>query len=194
MTSSSPRRHRYTLREYLDLEEASNLKHEFLDGEIYAMAGGTPEHAALTVAVAAALLAQLQGGPCRVFSSDLRVRILPTGLATYPDITVVCGPLERDPEGRTTVTNPTVVVEVLSESTEAFDRGEKLEHYKQAPSLRECLLVSQTEPRLEVHRREPDGRWSSHAWRAGETARLTSLNASLDLDALYATALGAGLG
>ena len=104
-------RHRHTL------EETSNVKHEYFGGEIYAMAGGTPEHAALAAACSAALLEQLRGGPCRVYSSDLRVRVLSTGLAAYPDVTVVCGATERDPESSSTVTNPRLVVEVLSDGT-----------------------------------------------------------------------------
>ena len=95
------------------------------------MAGGTPQHAALGAAVSAALLAQLRGGPRRVYSSDLRIRVAATGLATYPDVTVVCGRSERDPANEVTVVNPRVVVEVLSPGTEDYDRGEKLEHYKQ---------------------------------------------------------------
>ena len=86
--------HHYTFADYLDLEKFSNIKHEFLDGEIYAMAGGTPAHAALSVSFSAALLNHLRGGPCRVYSSDLRVRVVETGLATYPDVTVVCGELQ----------------------------------------------------------------------------------------------------
>jgi Uma2 family endonuclease len=124
--------HRYSFADYLAFEEASTTKHEFLDGEIYGMAGGTPEHAALSVAVSSALLAQLRGGPCRVYSSDLRVRVHATGLATYPDVTVVCGEVQRDPESVTTVVNPRIVVEVLSDATEAYDRGQKLDHYHAA--------------------------------------------------------------
>ena len=108
------RLHEHTYFEYLAHEEASNVKHEYLDGEIFAMAGGTPAHAELSVAVASTLRAQLEGKRCRVFSSDLRVRVAATGLATYPDVTVICGPLERDEESRETILNPTVLVEVLS--------------------------------------------------------------------------------
>ena len=88
-------RHRYTFEEYLELEEIASVRHEFYDGEIYAMAGGTPEHAAITAAITSALGAQIEGSDCRVYSSDLRVRVLATGLATYPDVTIVCGPSER---------------------------------------------------------------------------------------------------
>ena len=93
--SASAHHHRYTFAEYLDLEGAINVKHAFLDGEIYAMAGGTPRHAALTLAVGAALHAALRGGPCRAFSSDLRVRVTATGLATYPDVAVVVAGIDR---------------------------------------------------------------------------------------------------
>jgi Uma2 family endonuclease len=133
----SPRLHRYTFRDYLDLEETSSVRHEFLEGEIYGMAGGTPEHAALTMSAGAALLAAARGGPCRVHSSDLRVRVLATGLVTYPDVTVVCGPYETDPDSPTTITNPRVVVEVTSDSTEEYDRGEKLER----PGQRFCARL-----------------------------------------------------
>lgn len=118
----APGHHRYTFGEYIALESFSTVRHEFLLGEIYAMAGSTPQHAALAMSVGAALLAKLRGGPCRVHSSDLRVRVLETGLVTYPDVTVVCGPYRADPEDRNTIVNPHVVVEVTSDSTEECDR------------------------------------------------------------------------
>ena len=179
------RLHGYTFDEYLDLENASNVKHEFLEGEIYAMAGGTPRHAALTLAVGGALLAQLRGGPCRAFSSDLRVRARATGLATYPDVAVVCGPLEPDPDSDATVTNPRVLVEVLSKSTKDFDLGEKFDHYQQIPSLEAVLYVWQTETRMELRSRAPDGHWTSRDFRAGETARIESIGCSLNVDDIY---------
>jgi Uma2 family endonuclease len=184
MSSLLPRRHHYSFREYLDLEEASNVRHEYADGQIYAMAGGTPEHAALAVSVSAALHGQLAGGPCRVFSSDLRVRVPASGVATYPDVTVVCGPLDRDPESPTSVTNPVVLVEILSDATEEYDRGEKFDQYKQLASLLEYVLVSQREPLIEVHRREPGGGWSSHVGRSG-SIHLLSIGCALDVDAIY---------
>lgn len=184
MIAPAPRRH-FTFRDYLDLEEASNVKHEYWAGEIYAMAGGTPEHAALSVAVSSALFDQLAGGDCRVFSSDLRVRVRPTGLATYPDVTVVCGALETDPENASTVTNPTVIVEVLSPSTESYDRGEKLEHYRQIESLRECVLVAHDRRRIEVWRRSGDGaEWSQVVVEEG-AVELASIGCRLQLEDLY---------
>jgi len=178
-------RHRYSYADYLALEEASNVKHEFFAGEIYGLAGGTPDHAALAANLGAALVARVGDRPCRVFSSDLRVRVLATGLATYPDVTVVCGPLERDPDSRTTVVNPTLVAEVSSASTEDYDRGEKLEHYKRIPSLRECVLVSHREPRVEVWRRSAAGRWERDAAVSGEVIRLKSLDCEIAVDDIY---------
>jgi Uma2 family endonuclease len=177
--------HRYSFSDYLALEEASNTKHEFLDGEIYGMAGGTPEHAALSVALSSALLAQLRGGPCRVYSSDLRVRVLATGLATYPDVTVVCGELERDPESPATVVNPRVGVEVLSDGTEAYDRGQKLDHYRRIPSLAAVVLVSHRAPAIEVWERTSDGTWGRREFGTGQAAEIQALPVRLLVDEIY---------
>jgi Uma2 family endonuclease len=117
LVTAAPRR-RFTFREYLRVDADSSAKHEFLDGMILAMAGGTPDHAGLAAAVTAALNRQLEGKNCRVYSADLRVRVLATGFAGYPDVTVVRDQLERDPEDANTATNPAVVVEILSPSTE----------------------------------------------------------------------------
>lgn len=177
--------HRHSFADYIALEEASNTKHEFLDGEIYAMAGGTPEHAALAVSVSASLLGQLRGRGCRVFSSDLRVRVLASGLATYPDVTVVCGPLERDPESRTTIVNPRLVVEVLSDGTEDYDRGEKLDHYRRVPSLAAVVFVSHREERIEVWERDSGGSWHRQPYGPGETAEIPTLPVRLVVDEIY---------
>ncbi|MGH9390658.1 MAG: Uma2 family endonuclease, partial [Vicinamibacteria bacterium] len=174
-----------TYADYLAHEEASNVKHEYLDGEIYAMAGGSPpEHASLAVAIASSLRNQLEGGPCRVFSSDLRVRVAESGLTTYPDVSVVCGPLQRDNESPETVMNPKVLVEILSDGTERYDRGEKFEHYKRIPSFEEYVLVSQKEPLVEVwHRVGPS--WSHEEGRAGARVALPSIDCQLVVDELY---------
>jgi len=184
MATRSPL-HRYSFADYLAFEEASTTKHEFLNGEIYGMAGGTPEHAALSVAVSSALLAQLRGGPCRVYSSDLRVRVLATGLATYPDVTVVCGEVERDPESATTVVNPRVVVEVLSDATEAYDRGQKLDHYRRVPSLAGVVLVSLREPLIEVWQPAAEGSWRRAESRTGQTAVIEALSLRLAVDDVF---------
>src|SRR5215212_185514 len=113
---------RMSYAEYLAAENKTDVRHEWLRGEVFAMAGGTPEHAALAAAVIAALSAALRDRPCRVFSADARVRVLATGLSTYSDVTVVCGRLETDPEDANAIINPVLLIEVLSDSTEAYDR------------------------------------------------------------------------
>ena len=176
---------RCTWQEYLALEAVSNVKHEYLDGQIYAMAGGSPEHAALQVAVPSLLFPALRQGPWRAHGSDLRVRVLATGLATYPDVTILCGPREIDPEDPHSVTNPTLLVEVLSPSTEEYDRGEKFAHYKRIPALRQYVLVSQSERRVEVWTREADGSWTGVVSNDGDVAHLGSVGARLDVRELF---------
>lgn len=172
--------------EYIELEEKSATKHEWLDGVIFDMAGASPEHAALAMAVGGALIEQLRGKRCRVFSSDLKIRVLATKLATYPDVSVVCGSLERDPDSQAAVTNPTVLIEVLSDSTEGYDRGEKFAHYRRIPSLREYVLVSQSKPMIEVFRKNEAGLWVLVAEAgAGEEAALDSIGCVLNVDQVY---------
>jgi Uma2 family endonuclease len=178
------RRPHYSFLEYLQVEQGSTIKHEFLDGEIFAMAGGTPEHAAVAANVIAALHRQLADTGCRVYSSDLRVRVSATGLTTYPDVTIVCGDRETDPRDANTVVNPTLIVEILSPSTAAYDRGEKLAHYQQIPSLREVVLVDHAEQRIELLRRTQDG-FVRLEHRTREPLTLTAVAAELTLDAVY---------
>jgi Uma2 family endonuclease len=187
MATAVPR-HRHSFLDYLQVEEMSAVKHEFLDGEIYAMAGGTPEHAALCAALIVLIGAKLRGGPCRVYTSDLRVRVLATGLATYPDASVVCGELERDPESRTHVTNPSVMFEVLSPGTEDYDRGEKREHYQQVASLRAYVVVAQGRRQVEVWQRASDGAWSHRVLGAGDTIDLEVIRCRVAVDELYGEA------
>lgn len=177
--------HNYTFEEYLDHESASNVKHEFLEGEIYAMAGGTIQHAIVSMNVGAGLGAALRGSPCVVASSDLKVRVLATGLVSYPDVTVICGPAEPDPKSPDVLLNPTAVVEVLSKGTETFDRGEKLDHYKKIPSVRVCVLVGYRERRVEVVTRQDDGSWITQVAGPGESIGLGPLGCTLSVDDVY---------
>jgi Uma2 family endonuclease len=172
----------YTYAEYLGFETSSNVKHEFVDGQIYAMAGGTPEHAALAAAVITLLGPQLRGGECRPYNSDLRVRT-PTGLTSYPDVTVIRGPRKIDALDPLAVTNPTLIVEILSRSTEEYDSGDKFEHYKTFPSLREYVLVSHRERSVEVRSRG-EGGWRTSIIHEGAIAEL-SIDARLDVRELY---------
>jgi Uma2 family endonuclease len=185
MASAPAHRVLYTWAEYLALEASSNVKHEFVDGQIYAMAGGTPEHAALAATVIGLLFPQLRDGRCRAHDADLRVRVRETDLATYPDVTVVWGQRERDPDDEQAVTNPTVIVEVLSRSTEEYDRGDKFEHYKRLTSLREYVLLSPRERSVEVWTRHADDTWRCSVSRDGEVARLDAIRAQLDVRELY---------
>ncbi len=178
--------HQYTWQDYLRLDRDSAIKLEFFRGEIFAMAGGTPAHSALATNVTVALGRQLEGKPCRPYNSDLRVRVPATGLGTYPDVIVVCGQLEVDPEDKNTAINPTVIVEVLSDSTEAYDRTEKFESYRQLASLREYVLVSHRERLIEVFRRGEDDLWSRTEARTQAIARLESVGCELEADRIYA--------
>ena len=189
-----PARQRFTFDEYLLLEDIAEVKHEFLDGEVWAMAGGSPEHAAIIGNVTTLLNVQLRGQRCRVHSTELRIRVKATGLGTYPDVTVICGRLERDPDDRTghTAINPRVLVEVLSPSTENYDRGEKLAHYQAIPGLAEIVLVAHDRNEVEVLRREGDGSWSRHIAGEGQAARLTSIACDLAVDEVYRDPLAGG--
>ncbi len=182
----------FTFTEYLEQERTSDVKHEFVNGEIFDMAGGTIEHGRLASTVNAALRTRSRGRPCEVYSSDVRVRVLATGLATYPDTSVVCDRLERDPADANTIVNPVVLVEVLSDSTEGYDRGEKFAHYQRLPSLKEYVLISQRSPRIEVFRRNEDGNsWTLRIAQAGERVTLASIGCELAVDETYANALDA---
>lgn len=185
MTPPVPKpRTRYSYEEYLAYERDSAMKHEYDGGEIVALAGGSPRHNALASRVSAALENGRQPG-CIAFQSDQRIRVLSTGRATYPDASVVCGPIEGDPSDptETTVTNPILIVEVLSPSTEEEDRGNKWQHYQLIPSLREYVLVSQSRPRVERYRRLESGDWEYREVREGTIELLSG--ATLDLDQLY---------
>ena len=182
------RLHHYSFQDYLTVEEMNPGRHEFLDGEIYAMAGGTILHAALAAAVLTALATQLPGR-CRTYTSDLRVRVLATGLARYPDVTVVCGKAEADPESKETVANPTLLVEVLSPATIDYDLGEKFEHYRQIPSLEAVVYVWQDRKQIQIRERTANGDWRSKMGGVGTTLTVEELRVALEVDALY---VGAG--
>jgi len=185
MTASlSQSHHDYTFGDYLVLERDSEVKHEFDGGDILAMSGGTARHSALAAKIVTAMEVTRPPG-CTVFTSDMRVRVVATGRATYPDVSMVCAPMEYDPEdaARTTITNPALLVEVLSVTTEKGDRGNKWMHYQRISSLQEYILVSQ-EARVEIFRRTPSGTWEYFEVREGNV-RLAS-GPALDLSVLYA--------
>lgn len=184
------RHHSYAYQDYVTLERDSSVKHEFSRGEIYAMAGGTPEHASLAGAIIRLVGNQLPAG-CRVYTSDLRVRVVAADLGTYPDATVICGSTVRASDDPDAVTNPLLLVEVTSKSSEDYDRGEKLAQYKLLPTVREILIVSHRERWFSLHRRGADGNWSAEEVRAGQTAELACIHGRLEVDAVYAAGLEA---
>jgi Uma2 family endonuclease len=176
---------RMTRAEYLARELTSGVKHEYVNGEAYAMTGGTIDHSGLAVAFATQLSLALAGRPCRVFNSDLRIFVTATGANFYPDVSVVCGKIDLAPDDDHSITNPVVLVEVLSKSTEGDDRGAKASHYRLLPSLQEYVLGSQGERRVEVQRRNERGVWELHFFKVGERVELTSLGVSVGMDELY---------
>lgn len=186
---------RYSVREYLVLERESEERHEYLDGQVYAMAGESPEHGTICTNLSGQLYSQLRGKPCRVFSKDLKVRSGPSpvigqttkGLYSYPDLIVVCGELKFHDDRRDVLLNPTVIVEVLSPATEAFDRGEKWARYQTwLPELSDYLLVSQSKPQIEHYHRKAGGEWLySLVSRLEESLHLTSIGCILQLAEVY---------
>ncbi len=178
--------HRYTYADYVSLELSSPTKHEFLGGEIYAMAGGSEEHSALAAEVLRALGNALGDRPCRVHTSDLRVYVEATGLATFPDGSVVCGKLEQHPPSpAATALNPSVLLAVTSDSSEEYDTGEKLASYRSIPSLREYVVVSHRERRITVHQRDAAGAWIERVAIAGGQVEVPSVGARLVVDQIY---------
>jgi Uma2 family endonuclease len=170
-----------TVDEWREMERQSKTKHEYFDGQVYAMAGGTLDHSFVAVNVVALLNRALGRRPCRAYNSDAAARLSPTCF-TYPDATVTCDEQDR---GRTTeIQTPHVIVEVLSDSTEARDRGMKFEYYRACPSVQEYALVSTRRQLIEVYRRTPEG-WMLHIYGPGDEVEFTSIDVHLPVAAIY---------
>ncbi len=148
-----------TPKEYLEQERSAEFRSEYLSGEMFAMAGATEAHALVVTNLVIQLGTHLRHQPCKTYSHDMRVQTSLSGLYAYPDVVVVCGEAQFRDTRRDTLLNPTFIVEVLSKSTEAYDRGEKFAHYWRLPSLSDYLLISQEKPRVEHFVRAPDNRW-----------------------------------
>ena len=177
----------YSPEEYLALERSCVTKHEYYNGEIFAMGGASKQHVLIVTNVVGELHSELKEGPCTVYSTDLRVRVAPTGLYTYPDVIVLCdGPRFSD-EQEDTLLNPALIIEVLSESTKDYDRGGKFEQYRTIESFVEYLLIAQDRPHVEHHTRQPDGNWILHETNSLEdTIQLKSVPCSLRIADIYA--------
>lgn len=171
--------------QYLALERELDLRHEWRAGDVWAMAGGTTKHAVICANTIFGLKSALAGRPCTVHTSDQKIRIEASDRTTYPDVAVVCAKRAMSSLDPNAITNPSVIVEVLSEGTEASDRGEKARAYRQLASLREYVLVAQDRRLVEVYSRGDDGGWRFREHVAGERVVLPSLDVALDVDALY---------
>ena len=170
---------------YLEQERGQDVRHEWYDGQAVAMAGGTRLHAQLQARLLVTLANALAGRDCTVYGSDLMVRA-PTGLATYPDVTVVCGRFVGDDDNPDAATNPTLLVEVLSPSTESWDRGGKLLHTRAIPSLKHVVLVNTDWQCLEWYSRGDEGAWVWRQARCGGVVDLPGLGIAIDVDQVYA--------
>lgn len=159
MAVAQRQRRLFTPEEYLALERAADCKSEYLDGEIYAMAGSSPEHNTITVNLAREVSAKLKGTSCQAFSSDMKVRSKTMSLFAYPDLTVVCGEPRFHDERQDVLTNPKVIFEVLSSTTEAYDRGLKFANYQVNESFTDYVLVAQDEPRIDHYARQGENQW-----------------------------------
>jgi Uma2 family endonuclease len=175
-----------TPEEYLAFERRADHKSEYVNGQLFAMAGASRAHNRITTNVTGQLYGQLRGRECEAFGSDMRVKVTATGLYTYPDVTVVCGePLFEDDEVDTLL-NPTVIVEVLSPSTEAYDRGDKFAHFRRLEALREYVLIAQDRHRVEQYTRQPDDRWLlTEVSDPGAALTLQSIGCRLTLSDIY---------
>jgi Uma2 family endonuclease len=177
--------HDYTAEEYLALERQAEYKSEYIDGQIVAMSGGSFAHSVIAVNLGGTLLNLLHRTPCYVVNSDMRVRVDPR-LYTYPDATVICDEPELEDAEQDTLLNPTVIFEVLSPSTEAYDRGEKFRRYQRIPSLRQYVLVSQNQPTIEVFTRQGDFWTYRQATGLDASIHLESVDCTLALGEVYA--------
>jgi Uma2 family endonuclease len=162
--------------QYLEVERRAEYKSEYLDGRVYALSGASRTHNLIALNLASELSRQLRRRPCEVYASAMRLKVSETGLYTYPDVTVVCGEPRLEDRHADVLLNPTLLVEVLSRSTERHDRGRKAEHYRRIPSLQEYLLVSQTEPHVERYRRHGERDWL--------LSEVEGLEAAVELDSI----------
>ena len=183
--TAGPAQITYTPAEYLQLERAAETKSEYLYGQILAMSGASRAHNLITVNISGELRQQLRGRPCEVYAADMRVRVDRTGLYTYPDIALACGDIRFEDSHIDTLLNPVVLVEVLSPSTESYDRGEKFEHYKRLDSLQEYILIAQDKVRVERYVRQGDQWVLSELSALDDVLHIDAIDCSVRLSDVY---------
>lgn len=175
-----------TEAEYLEFERNSEIKHEYINGEVIAMTGASWEHNMICSSIIASLLPQLRSKSCKISPSDLRLKIPETNLYTYPDISVICGEPKFAGNEFDTIVNPIVIIEILSKSTEAYDRGKKFQHYRQIETLQDYLLIAQDKPHIEGFTKQDDGKWAlSEAIGLTSTFAIPSIVSTLALADVY---------
>ena len=175
-----------TPEDYLAMERSAEYRSEYLNGEIFAMVGASQAHNLIVTNLVAELRQKLKKRPCKVFSNDMRVKVSLTGLYTYPDVVVVCGEDRYDDQQHDTLLNPTLIVEVLSDSTKDYDRGEKFQHYRQLESLQEYILIAQQPCHVEHFRRQADNQWLlSETNDQTDTIKLAAIKCELELVEVY---------
>ena len=183
-------KHRVTSAEYLAFERASESKHELVDGEVFAMAGAKRRHNQIVINIGAEARGALRQKRCEIYASDMRVRIPATDRYVYPDLSIACGTPRFEDEAEDTLLDPLVVFEVLSASTEAYDRGEKFEAYQSVPSLADYVLVATSHARVDHFRRQDDGSWVLRSYGPGERIHLASCGCEIAIDEVYLKAFG----
>jgi Uma2 family endonuclease len=173
----------FTPEEYFAWEEQQLEKHELIDGRVYAMSGGSKNHSAIAINFLLLIRPHLRGKSCNVFNSDVKVNILHTPNYAYPDLSVTCD--NRDRENTLYITHPCLIIEVLSESTEAYDRGKKFEKYRRNPNLVDYVLVSSEEVAIDIYHKKDTGEWVILSYRSGDLMELKSIDLSIPIEQVY---------
>lgn len=174
-----------SIEDFMVWEAEQAERHEYLNGEVFAMTGARDAHNTIALNVASQLRAALRGSPCRAFIADMKLRVDAADAVFYPDLMVTCDPRDRGPEADTAKRHPSLLVEVLSDSTAAYDRGRKFERYRLIESLREVLLIEQDRRHIDLFRREADDRWVLESFGPDGELQLASLDVKLTLESIY---------
>jgi Uma2 family endonuclease len=174
---------RFTPEEYFTWEAQQEVKHEYFDGEVFAMTGGAPNHSKIAVKLTTLLDTHLEESDCQVFNSDARIKIENVNKYVYPDASVTCD--ERDQDAKQFISYPCLIVEVLSPSTESYDRGNKFELYRKSTSLKEYILVSTNTIAIDLYRQNPQNRWELICFRSADTVEFASINLTFPIERIY---------
>ena len=174
---------RFTPEEYFEWEEQQEIRHEYFDGEVYAMTGGTINHSEIAINFGSLLKAHLRGGKCRLLNGDARVNIHNSNKYVYPDLSVTCN--ERDRNKTKFISHPCLVAEVLSPNTEAYDRGDKFALYRLEPSLQDYILISADKVAIDIYTKDERGKWDIINYRSGDLVELASINFTFSIEQIY---------